>query len=77
MGIAAKKFGIPLSPDLAIDAEVDLVLNGNAYGLRARLKVNLPGVDRHSAQAIVDEAHETCPYSKAIRGNVEVAISIV
>ena len=77
MGIAAKRLGVTLPANLAIDAEVDLLLNGEAYGLQARLNVSLPGVDRDTAQAVVDAAHATCPYSKAIRGNVDVAIALV
>ncbi|HEX2554301.1 MAG TPA: Ohr family peroxiredoxin [Microvirga sp.] len=77
MGIAAKTLGVTLPADLAIDAEVDLVLNGDSYRLQARLNVSLPGVDRAAAQAVVDAAHATCPYSKAIRGNVDVAIALV
>ncbi len=76
MGLAAKKNGVTLPADLAIDAEVDLLLDGGEYGLGARLNVSLPGVDRETAQAIVDAAEATCPYSKAIRGNVDVAIAL-
>lgn len=77
MGLAAKRRGIRLPADLAIDAEVDLLLRDDAYNLGARLNVSLPGLDRAIAQAVVDEAEETCPYSKAIRGNVDVAIALV
>ena len=63
--------------DVAIDAEVDLNLADDGYFLRARLNVSLPGVERELAQALVDEAHRICPYSKATRGNIDVAISLV
>ena len=49
----------------------------DGYFLRARLNVSIPGVPRDVAKAIVDEAHQTCPYSKAIRGNVDVTINVV
>jgi lipoyl-dependent peroxiredoxin len=77
MGIAARKKKITLPPDLAIDAEVDLNLAESSYFLRARLKVSVPGVEREVAQALVDEADKTCPYSKATRGNIDVAINLV
>ena len=77
MGLAARKMKVTLPPDLAIDAEVDLLLTDGAYSLQARLHVSLPGVERSVAQALVDAAHETCPYSKAIRGNVDVEITLV
>jgi lipoyl-dependent peroxiredoxin len=37
----------------------------------------LPGVDREAAQALVDEAVQTCPYSKATRGNIDVTITLI
>jgi lipoyl-dependent peroxiredoxin len=78
MALAARKRNILLPPDLAIDAEVDLkVAEDGSYFLSARLNVSLPGVARQSAQALIAEAHETCPYSKAIRGNMDVAINLV
>jgi osmotically inducible protein OsmC len=77
MGIAARKRKIKLPEDLAIDAEVDLNLDEGAFFLRARLNVSLPGMDHEVAQSLTNEAHQTCPYSKAIRGNVDVVITLV
>ena len=77
MGIVARKMKVSLPTDLAIDAEVDLNLADGAFFLRARLNVSLPGVEREVAQAVVDGAHQTCPYSKATRGNIDVAINLI
>lgn len=77
MGLAARKMKIPLPPDAAIDAEVDLNLGEGGYFLRARLNVSLPGLDRTVAQKVVDAAHQTCPYSKATRGNIDVTVTLV
>jgi lipoyl-dependent peroxiredoxin len=77
MGIAARKRKLRLPEDLAIDAEVDLNLDEGAFFLRARLNVSVPGMDREVAQALLNEAHLTCPYSKAIRGNVDVVINLI
>jgi osmotically inducible protein OsmC len=77
MGVAARKMKITLPDDLAIDTEVDLNLGDDGYFLRARLDVSVPGVERDVAQALVDQAHQICPYSKAIRGNVDVTINLV
>ena len=69
---------VSLSPDRYIDAEVDLGTNAEGFLLRARLNVHLPGVDREVAQSLVNVAHEnTCPYSKATRGNIDVTINLV
>jgi len=76
MGLAAAKMGTRLPADAAVDAEVDLCDAGSEYFLKARLRVSLPGVGREVAQVLVSAAHLTCPYSKATRGNVDVAISV-
>ena len=77
MGLAAGKMKIKLPADRAIDAEVDLCTTDGAYFLQARLNVSLPGLEREVAQALVDAADRTCPYSKATRGNVNVVINLV
>ncbi len=77
MGVAAGKLKVTLPADRAVDAEVDLGTNEGGYVLRARLNVSLPGLAREVAQAIIDAAHQTCPYSKATRGNIDVTINLV
>lgn len=77
MGIAARKRGISLPTDTAIDAEVDLGKVGEEYQLQARLNISLPGLPADQAKAIVDDAHATCPYSKLSRGNIDVQIRLV
>lgn len=77
MGIAARKLRIALPADTAIDAEIDLGTVGDGYQLQARLDVALPGLERAQAQALIDEAHRTCPYSKATRNNIAVTIRLV
>ena len=77
MGIAANKMKVALPADRAVNAEVDLGTSGGAFLLQARLNVSLPGLDRDIAQALVDAAHQTCPYSKATRGNIDVVINLI
>ncbi len=77
MALEARKAKVVLPADLAIDTEVDLNLGDAGYFLRARLNISLPGLDRTVAQALIDRAHETCPYSKATRGNVDVSLTLV
>lgn len=77
IAIAARKMKVVLPADVTVDAEVDLNAAADGYFLRARLNVSLPGLDRAAAQALVDVAHQTCPYSKATRGNINVAINLV
>lgn len=72
MKIVAARMKVKLPADLAVDAEVDLGTTGGAYLLQARLNVSLPGIEREVAQALVDGAHQECPYSKATHGNINV-----
>jgi osmotically inducible protein OsmC len=76
MGHAAGKRKLRLPPDTTVDAEVDLGTTDNAYFLQARLNVSLPGLDKELARQLVEEAHQTCPYSKATRGNIHVELNV-
>jgi len=75
--LVAGKMKVKLSGEVTVDAEVDLCLGEDGYSLQARLNVSLPGVERQVAQAIVDASHETCPYSKATHGNINVVTNLV
>ena len=77
LGIAASQVKVSLPPDAAIDAEVDLGTIEGGYFLQARLNVSLPGLERNVAQSLIEIAHQTCPYSKLTRGNINVTIALV
>ncbi|WP_298740644.1 organic hydroperoxide resistance protein [uncultured Chitinophaga sp.] len=77
IGIAAAQSKVKLPADLAVDTEIDLNAGDTGYFLRARLNVSLPGLDPQVARNLVDTAHQTCPYSKATRGNIDVTINLV
>ncbi|HKY90720.1 MAG TPA: organic hydroperoxide resistance protein [Nevskiaceae bacterium] len=77
IGLAAQAAKVPLPSGAAVDAEVDLGQSGSAYFLAARLNVSLPGLDAELARGLVNTAHQTCPYSKASRGNIDVEINLV
>jgi organic hydroperoxide reductase OsmC/OhrA len=68
---------LSLPADTSVDAEIDLGTTDGAYFLQARLFVSLPGVERDVAHALIERAHLTCPYSKALRGNVDVQTTLV
>jgi lipoyl-dependent peroxiredoxin len=77
MGVVANRMKVKLPADVAVDAEIDLCNSGDFYFLRARLNVSVPGLEREVAQAIVDATHgETCAYSNATRGNVDVTLNV-
>lgn len=75
--IVAMQMKVKLPADPTIDAEVDLCTASDGYSLQARLNVSLPGLERELAQKIVDGAEQTCPYSKAIRGNIHAEYNLV
>jgi osmotically inducible protein OsmC len=74
--VAARK-RVKLPADVAVDSEVDLGMTGGGYLIQARLNVSLPGIDREVAQALADDAHLECPYSKATHGNIGVVTNVI
>lgn len=77
IGIAAAKAKVQLPEDLSVDTEVDLGTAGVEFFLQARLRVHIPGVAREVAQQLVETAHRTCPYSKALHGNIHIETEVV
>lgn len=66
-----------LPADASVTGEVGIGPNERGgFGLTVQLQVALPGIDRDAAQALVDKAHEVCPYSNATRGNIDVRIAL-
>ncbi|MGO4307113.1 Ohr family peroxiredoxin [Cupriavidus sp. RAF12] len=76
VGLAAKSAKVQVPHDAAVDIEVDLGMTGNEYFLQARIQLTLPGVAQDVAEKIAHAADEMCPYSKATRGNIDVALSV-
>jgi organic hydroperoxide reductase OsmC/OhrA len=77
MAIVARKRKFRLPADAAIDAEVDLTLIRQTAPLPSCSPQHQPAGCRVLALPIVNDAHQICPYSRATRGNVDVAIKIV
>ena len=74
--LVAAGMKVRLPAEFAVDAEVDLGTADGGYLLQARLNVNLPGIEPEVGQKLVDTAHQTCPYSKATRGNINVVTTV-
>lgn len=68
---------IALPAETSINATVGIGQIPAGFGIEVQLEVTVPGMDRAQAQAIVDKAHQVCPYSNATRGNIEVTITVV
>ncbi len=62
--------------DTAVTADVSIGANesGVGFGLAVALHVEMSGVDRETADDLVAQAHQRCPYSNATRGNIEVTL---
>jgi len=76
LGNAAKKLGTPVE-DSTVRALVSLIEDDQGgYRLAVELYAKLPGIDRAQALRIMDEAHKTCPYSKALRGDASVKLTV-
>lgn len=76
LGIAAKEKEAIFPADAALEIEVDLGTGGSEHFLQARLYVSLPGLDQAVAEAVVHAADKICVYSKAVRGNIDVQITV-
>lgn len=50
--------------------------DGNGFGLKAELVGHLPNLSREEAEALMHDAHQVCPYSKATLGNIEVKLTV-
>jgi Ohr subfamily peroxiredoxin len=59
-----------------VTAEVTLNVNGNDYSLSVKLKPQIDGLDRATAEELMHKAHQVCPYSKATRNNITVDLEL-
>jgi lipoyl-dependent peroxiredoxin len=73
----ASQSKIALPADATVDATVGIGKreDGAGFGLVVELKANLPGLSQEQADDLVRRADGVCPYSHAIRGNVQVTLS--
>ena len=60
-----------------ITCQVTLAKDDISFALSVELKVHVPGADHDKVKALVEEAHQICPYSRATRGNVPVTLTVV
>ena len=77
LAIAARERGIALPADLNIETAVSLELADDGYFISVEFHIRLKDVDPKIAKTLVDQAHWICPFSKATRGNISVAMSVL
>lgn len=68
---------IALPADTSIDATVGIGQIPAGFGIEVQMNISIPGMEKAAAQALVDKAHQVCPYSNATRGNIEVTLTVV
>jgi Ohr subfamily peroxiredoxin len=66
-----------LPSDTHIDSEVSIGAIEGGFGIAVKLAVSLGDMDKDEAMAMVEKAHQVCPYSNATRGNIEVTLSVI
>jgi len=74
----ARRKSISGVDDSIVTARVGIGPLENRFGLTAELDVRLPSIhDRALAEELVAGADKRCPYTNAVRGNIDVAIKIL
>src|ERR671938_544238 len=78
MKFVASQGGPKVPADASVTSTVGIgPRSEGGFGLDIDLAVSLPGLDRAEAEALVEKAHQVCPYSNATRGNVDVRLTVV
>jgi Ohr subfamily peroxiredoxin len=77
MKFVAAQDKISVPQDVSIDGSVGIGQIPNGFGIEVELKISLPGMDRDTAQKLIEKAHQVCPYSNATRGNIDVTLTLV
>jgi Ohr subfamily peroxiredoxin len=72
--LLAKKHGLD-GQAAKVTCSVTLDKDATSFALAVDLKLQIPGADKAKVEALLEDAHEICPYSKATRGNIPVTLS--
>jgi lipoyl-dependent peroxiredoxin len=73
---AAKKLGTPVKNSTARVLVSLIEEDSGGYRLAVALHAQLRGIDSAQARQIMEAAHQTCPYSKALRGDAAVTLVV-
>lgn len=78
LNLVMHQAGVKVAEPTTVKANISLHPDGKGgFVLGASLQISLPGIETIQAQELLETAHKICPYSNAIRGNVEVALELV
>ncbi|MBG6244638.1 organic hydroperoxide resistance protein [Candidatus Symbiopectobacterium sp. 'North America'] len=73
----ASKEKVALPAATTIEGSVSIGAAPTGFAIEVELKINLPGLARETAQALVEKAHIVCPYSNDTRGNIDVTLTLL
>ena len=75
--VAGQQLKLKVPADVSVTAQVGIgPRSEGGFGITADLTISLPGLDKATAETLVEKAHQVCPYSNATRGNVDVGLTI-
>lgn len=77
LGLVARNQKVALPANNTVSVTIGIGKDETSFGLNGVIKVSLPGMDKAQAEALVQAAHQVCPYSKATRGNMDVKLETV
>ncbi|MGW0757659.1 organic hydroperoxide resistance protein [Streptomyces sp. NPDC002814] len=76
LGLVGRQAKVDVS-EAAVTAEVGIGKQGEGFGLKVTLRVELPdGLDEATGRKLIETAHQVCPYSNATRGNIDVDLVV-
>ncbi|WP_298832997.1 organic hydroperoxide resistance protein [uncultured Piscinibacter sp.] len=70
-----RKKVVPVDASITADVAIGPIPAG--FGIQVAMQISIPGWSKEEAQALVDAAHQVCPYSNATRGNIDVTLAVV
>ncbi|MFE2098399.1 MULTISPECIES: organic hydroperoxide resistance protein [unclassified Streptomyces] len=73
LGVVARQEGADVSGS-TVTAKVGIGRNEDGFGIIVEISANIPNVEESAARELIEKAHQVCPYSKAIRGNITVTL---
>ena len=77
MKFVASQGGPKVPADDTVTATVGIgPRSEGGFGLDIALEISLPGLGQAEAEALVEKAHQVCPYSNATRNNVDVKLTV-
>ena len=73
--LLAKKHGLD-GQAAKVTCAISIDKDATSFALKSDIKLAIPGADKDKLEALLKDAHEICPYSKATRGNIPVTLSV-